>query len=94
MNLANQNGTRRRKRFPSESGFTIPPGQPGGAPAGTTGLIGPSDVRSLIPELAALGYSIPATPSVLTIGLNLIKIMPGGLEGGTDPRREGTVTGR
>ena len=73
---------------------TIPPGQPGGAPAGTTGLIGPSDVRSLIPELAALGYSIPATPSVLTSGLNLIKIMPGGLEGGTDPRREGTVTGR
>ena len=73
---------------------TIPPGQPGGAPAGTTGLIGPFDVRSLIPELTALGYSIPATPSVLTSGLNLIKVVPGGLEGGTDPRREGLVTGR
>jgi gamma-glutamyltranspeptidase/glutathione hydrolase len=74
---------------------TIPPGQPGGAPGGTTGLIGPFDVRSLIPELTALGYSIPATPSVLTSGLNLIKILPGGgLEGGTDPRREGTVAGR
>jgi gamma-glutamyltranspeptidase/glutathione hydrolase len=72
----------------------IPPGQPGGAPAGTTGLIGPFDVRSLIPELTALGYSVPATPSVLTSGLNLIKIVPGGLEGGTDPRREGLVTGR
>ncbi len=73
---------------------TIPPGEPGGAPAGTTGLIGPFDVRSLIPELTALGYSVSAEPTVLTSGLNLIKIVPGGLEGGTDPRREGLVTGR
>jgi gamma-glutamyltranspeptidase/glutathione hydrolase len=73
---------------------TIPSGQPGGAPAGTTGLIGPFDVRSLIPELTALGYSVSAAPTVLTSGLNLIKIVPGGLEGGTDPRREGLVTGR
>ncbi len=73
---------------------TIPPGEPGGAPAGTTGLIGPFDVRSLIPELTALGYSISPAPTVLTSGLGLIKVVPGGLEGGADPRREGTVTGR
>ncbi len=72
----------------------IAPGQPGGAPAGTTGLIGPFDVRSLIPALTALGWSIPASPSVLTSGLNLIKVVPGGLEGGTDPRREGVAAGR
>ncbi len=64
------------------------------AQAGVTGLIGPFDVRSLIPELAALGWSIPPSPSVLTSGLNLIKIVPGGLEGGTDPRREGLAVGR
>jgi gamma-glutamyltranspeptidase/glutathione hydrolase len=73
---------------------SIPPGQPGGAPAGTTGLIGPFDVRSLIPDLAALGWSIPDSPSVLTSGLSLIKVVPGGLEGGADPRREGTAVGR
>ena len=73
---------------------SIPPGQPGGAPAGSTGLLGPFDVRSLIPALTALGYSIPATPSVLTSGLSLIKVVPDGFEGGADPRREGTVTGR
>jgi len=73
---------------------TVPAGQPGGAPAGTTGLIGPFDVRSLAPELTALGWTIPSSPSVLTSGLNLIKVVPGGLEGGTDPRREGTVEGR
>ena len=73
---------------------SIPPGQPGGAPAGTTGLIGPFDVRSLIPELTALGWSIPDAPSVLTSGLSLIKVVPGGLEGGADPRREGTAVGR
>lgn len=73
---------------------SIPPGQPGGAPAGTTGLIGPFDVRSLTPGLTALGWSIPASPSVLTSGLSLIKVVPGGLEGGADPRREGTAVGR
>ena len=73
---------------------SIPPGQPGGAPAGTTGLIGPFDVRSLIPGLTALGWSIPDSPSVLTSGLSLIKVVPGGLEGGADPRREGTAVGR
>lgn len=73
---------------------SIPPGQPGGAPAGATGLIGPFDVRSLIPELTALGWSIPNSPSVLTSGLSLIKVVPGGLEGGADPRREGTAVGR
>ena len=73
---------------------SIPPGQPGGAPAGTTGLIGPLDVRSLIPELTALGWSIPDAASVLTSGLSLIKVVPGGLEGGADPRREGTAAGR
>jgi len=73
---------------------SVPPGQPGGAPAGTTGLIGLFDVRSLIPELTALGWSIPDSPSVLTSGLSLIKVVPGGLEGGADPRREGTAVGR
>ena len=73
---------------------SIPPGQPGGAPAGTTGLVGPFDVRSLIPELAALGWGIPDAPSVLTSGLSLIKVAPGGLEGGADPRREGMAAGR
>ncbi len=66
----------------------------GNAPAGATGLIGPFDVRSLIPELTALGWSIPASPSVLTSGLNLVKIVPGGFEGGSDPRREGIAVGR
>jgi len=64
------------------------------APAGVTGLIGPFDVRSLIPALAALGWRIPDAPSVLTSGLNLIKVLPDGLEGGTDPRREGLASGR
>ena len=73
---------------------SIAPGQPGGAPAGTTGLIGPFDVRSLIPGLTALGWSIPDSPSVLTSGLSLIKVVPGRLEGGADPRREGTAVGR
>jgi len=73
---------------------SIAPGQPGGAPAGTTGLIGPFDVRSLIPGLTALGWSIPDSPAVLTSGLSLIKVVPGGLEGGADPRREGTAVGR
>ncbi len=72
----------------------VPPGQPGGAPAGTTGLIGPFDVRSLIPALTALGWTIPASPVVLTSGLNLIKASPAGLEGGSDPRREGAAAGR
>ncbi len=72
----------------------IPPGQPGGAPAGTTGLIGPFDVRSLIPGLTALGWSIPEAPSVLTSGLSLIKVVLDGLEGGADPRREGTAVGQ
>ena len=73
---------------------TVAPGQPGGAPGGTTGLIGPFDVRSLIPALTALGWSIPSAPSVLTSGLNLIKVIPGGFEGGSDPRREGIALGR
>ena len=72
----------------------IPPGQPGGAPAGTTGLIGPFDVRSLAPALTALGWTIPPGTSVLTSGLNLVKTVSGGYEGGTDPRREGVVLGR
>ena len=58
------------------------------------GLIGPFDVCSLIPDLTALGWSIPDAPSVLTSGLSLIKVLPGGLEGGADPRREGTAVGR
>ncbi len=66
----------------------------GAGPASATGLIGPFDVRSLIPALTALGWSIPPSPAVLTSGLNLIKIVPGGLEGGTDPRREGLAAGR
>ena len=66
----------------------------GAAPAGATGLIGPFDVRSLMPALAALGWSVPPSPSVLTSGLSLIKIVPGGLEGGADPRREGLAVGR
>ena len=63
-------------------------------PPGATGSIGPFDVRSLIPALTALGWNIPASPAVLTSGLNLIKIVPDGLEGGTDPRREGLAAGR
>ena len=70
------------------------PGQPGGPPAGTSGLIGPFDVRSLVPALAALGWAIPPGPAVLTSGLNLVKAGPGGLEGGSDPRREGAAAGR
>ncbi len=66
----------------------------GAAPAGSTGLIGPFDVRSLIPALTALGWRIPSSPSVLTSGLSLVKIEPGGLEGGADPRREGIAAGR
>lgn len=73
---------------------TIAPGQPGGAPAGTTGLIGPFDVRSLTPALASLGWTIPPGVSVLTSGLNLIKAVAGGYEGGSDPRREGIALGR
>ncbi len=73
---------------------TIPPGQPGGAPAGTTGLLGPFDVRSLAPALTALGYTIGPAPSVLTSGLSLIAIKPTGTEGGADPRREGIAAGR
>jgi gamma-glutamyltranspeptidase/glutathione hydrolase len=73
---------------------TIPPGQPGGAPAGTTGLIGPFDVRSLAPSLAALGYQISPDPTVLTSGLSLIAITPTGIQGGADPRREGVAVGR
>lgn len=73
---------------------TIPPGQPGGAPAATTGLNGPFDVRSLTPALTALGYTIGAAPSVLTSGLSLIAIKPAGIEGGADPRREGVAAGR
>lgn len=87
----NNTGTTTLESLFSDS---IAPGQPGGAPAGSTGLIGPFDVRSLIPELTALGWSIPASPSVLTSGLSLIKVVPGGLEGGADPRREGTAVGR
>ena len=63
-------------------------------PAGATGLIGPFDVRSLAPELTALGYTIPPAPSVLTSGLSLIRITPEGIEGGADPRREGVAAGR
>lgn len=73
---------------------TIPPGQPGGAPAGTTGLIGPFDVRSLAPALAGLGYKVSPDPTVLTSGLSLIAIRPAGIEGGADPRREGIAAGR
>jgi len=72
----------------------IAPGQPGGAPAGTTGLIGPFDVRSLSPQLQALGWVISSNPTVLTSGLNIIKAVPGGFQGGSDPRREGIALGR
>jgi gamma-glutamyltranspeptidase/glutathione hydrolase len=74
----------------------IAPGQPGGAPAGTTGLIGPFDVRTLAPQLQALGWtSISSAPTVLTSGLNIIKVLPtGGLQGGSDPRREGIAAGQ
>ncbi len=64
------------------------------APAGATGSIGPFDVRGLIPALTALGWSIPPSPSTLTSGLSLIKVVPDGLEGGADPRREGLAIGR
>jgi gamma-glutamyltranspeptidase/glutathione hydrolase len=73
---------------------TIPPGQPGGAPAGTTGVIGPFDVRSLAPQLQALGWVISPNPTVLTSGLNIVKIGEEGIEGGSDPRREGIAAGR
>ncbi len=86
----NTGGTTLESLFSS----TVAPGQPGGAPGGTTGLIGPFDVHSLIPNLRSLGWTISDTPSVLTSGLNLIKVVPGGLEGGTDPRREGIAAGR
>ncbi len=70
------------------------PGQPGGAPAGSTGLLGPFDVRSLASQLVALGWNIPDAPAVLTSGLGLIKVAPSGLEGGADPRREGVALGQ
>ncbi len=74
---------------------TIAPGQPGGAPAGTTGLIGPFDVRSLSTQLIALGWVISSNPTVLTSGLNIIAAAPGGgFLGGSDPRREGIALGR
>ena len=73
---------------------TIPPGQPGGAPAGTTGLIGPFDVRSLGPQLTALGWTISSSTTVLTSGLNIIKAFSNGYQGGSDPRREGIALGR
>lgn len=72
----------------------IPPGQPGGAPAGTTGLIGPFDVRSLAVPLQTLGWVISKDPTVLTSGLNIIKAFSDGFEGGSDPRREGIALGR
>ena len=66
----------------------------GSAPGGATGQIGPFDVRSLIQELTALGWSIPPSPAVLSSGLSLIAIAPGRIEGGGDPRREGVAAGR
>ena len=51
-------------------------------------------MRSLIPELTALGYNISPAPTILTSGLSLIKVVPGGLEGGADPWREGVIAGR
>ena len=73
---------------------TVPPGQPGGAPAASTGLIGPFDVRSLRDQLIGLGYTVTTATAVLTSGLSLVRVVPGGFEGGADPRREGTVAGR
>lgn len=74
---------------------SIMPGQPGGAPAGTTGAIGPFDVRSLKDGLTALGYTISSAPTVLTSGSSIIKITPDGhLQGGADPRREGVAAGQ
>jgi gamma-glutamyltranspeptidase/glutathione hydrolase len=72
----------------------IAAGQPGGPPAGATGLLGPFDVRSLAAQLQALGWTISATPTVLTSGLGLIEVEERQLVGGADPRREGLVTGR
>ncbi len=72
----------------------IAPGQPGGAPAGTTGLIGPFNLRSLAPSLQSLGWVISSDPPVLTSGLNIVKAFANGFQGGSDPRREGIALGR
>jgi gamma-glutamyltranspeptidase/glutathione hydrolase len=45
----------------------------------------------LADDLAALGYEVKVTE--LNSGLNGIAITSGGLEGGTDPRREGVAVG-
>ena len=71
-----------------ESLFTDSP------PPGSTGLLGPFDVRSLREQLTALGWTISPSATVLTSGLSLVRVVPGGLEGGADPRREGAAAGR
>lgn len=70
-----------------ESLFTDPP-------PGSTGLLGPFDVRSLRDQLTALGWTVSPSATVLTSGLSLVRVVPGGFEGGADPRREGVAAGR
>jgi gamma-glutamyltranspeptidase/glutathione hydrolase len=50
-----------------------------------------TSLEQIAPELRALGHQINIRPR--TSGLHGIRVRPGGLEGGADPRREGLALG-
>lgn len=50
-----------------------------------------TSLEQIAPALRALGHQIHIRPR--TSGLHGIRVHPGGLEGGADPRREGVALG-
>ena len=54
--------------------------------------IGDRELAQLKAELEALGH--PVRVGEFPSGIHAIRVVPGGLQGGADPRREGAVAGK
>lgn len=77
-----------QRKTPAETAALAHPGNLNGA----TLLEKDTVLEALAPRLAAMGHLL-AAPAVEKSGLNILKRVPGGYVGGSDPRRDGVALG-